>query len=44
MSIMTEQCHRLGMDFLPSVRMNEHYDIDPDDPSYGTLRRTTSNN
>ena len=39
MSIMTEQCHRLGMDFLPSVRMNEHYDIDPDDPSYGTLRR-----
>ena len=39
MSIMTEQCHRLGMDFLPSVRMNEHYDIDPDDPSYGRLRR-----
>ena len=39
MSVMTEQCHRLGMDFLPSVRMNEHYDIDPDDPSYGKLRR-----
>ena len=39
MSIMTGQCHRLGMDFLPSVRMNEHYDIDLDDPSYGRLRR-----
>ena len=39
MSVMTEQCHRLGMDFLPSVRMNEHYDIDPDDPAFGKLRR-----
>ncbi len=39
MAIMTEQCHRLGMDFLPSVRMNEHYDIDPDNPAYGKLRR-----
>ena len=39
MEIMAEQCHRLGMDFLPSVRMNEHYDIDSDDPSYGKLRR-----
>ncbi|MDE2716624.1 MAG: family 10 glycosylhydrolase, partial [Chloroflexota bacterium] len=39
MAVMTEQCHRLGMDFLPSVRMNEHYDIDPDDPAFGKLRR-----
>lgn len=39
MEIMTEQCHRLGIDFLPSVRMNEHYDIDINDPSYGKLRR-----
>ncbi len=39
MSVMTEQCHRLGMDFLPSVRMNEHYDIDLDDPAFGKLRR-----
>ena len=39
MSIMAEQCHRLGIDFLPSVRMNEHYDIAPDDPAYGRLRR-----
>ncbi len=38
MAVMTEHCHRLGMDFLPSVRMNEHYDIDLNDPSYGKLR------
>ena len=38
MAIMTEQCHRLGIDFFPSMRMNEHYDIEPSDPSYGRFR------
>ncbi len=38
MQVMLDQCRKLGMDFLPSVRMNEHYDIDPSDPSYGRYR------
>lgn len=38
MAIMTEQCHRLGIDFFPSLRMNEHYDIERSDPGYGRFR------
>ena len=36
--MLTEQCHRLGIDFMPSLRMNEHYPIPYDDPSYGKVR------
>ena len=38
-TIIAELCRRAGMDFFPSVRMNEHYDIDESSPSYSTFRR-----
>ena len=38
LTVLTEQCHRLGIDFMPSLRMNEHYPIPYDDPSYGKVR------
>ena len=31
--------HEAGIDLFASVRMNEHYDIDPASPRYGRLRR-----
>ena len=38
-TVIAELCRRAGMDFFPSVRMNEHYDIDEDSPSYSSFRR-----
>lgn len=38
-TVIAELCGRAGMDFFPSVRMNEHYDMDESSPSYSRLRR-----
>ena len=39
MTVISKLCRRAGMDFFPSVRMNQHYDTDISSPSYGRLRR-----
>ena len=39
MTVLPRLCHEAGMGFFASVRMNEHYEIDPASPSYGGLRR-----
>ena len=36
---LSKLCHEVGMKFYPSVRMNEHYDIDINSPRYGRFRR-----
>ena len=36
---LTELCHEADIEFFPSVRMNQHYDIDMASPSCGRLRR-----
>ena len=38
-TVIAELCRKAGLDFFPSVRMNEHYDIDISSPSYSRLRR-----
>jgi len=38
-TLISELCHQAGLRFFPSVRMNEHYDIDAAAPNYGRLRR-----
>jgi len=38
-TVIAELCKRAGLDFFPSVRMNEHYDMDVTSPSYSKLRR-----
>ncbi len=38
-TVIAELCRLAGMDFFPSVRMNEHYDIDESSPSYSRFRR-----
>ena len=38
-TLIAAQCRRAGIDFFPSVRMNEHYDMEIDSPSYSRLRR-----
>ena len=39
MTILTRQSRRAGLPFFPRVRMNSHYDMDPDHPGYGRFRR-----
>ena len=36
---LSKLCHEAGIKFFPSVRMNEHYDIDVNSPKYGRFRR-----
>ncbi|MBM61395.1 MAG: hypothetical protein CL484_00425 [Acidobacteria bacterium] len=36
---ITRQFHEAGIDLLPSLRMNSHYDSAYDSPSYGRFRR-----
>ncbi len=38
-TLIARLCHQAGLEFFPSVRMNEHYDIDEDAVNYGRLRR-----
>jgi hypothetical protein len=38
-TVIAELCKRAGVDFIPSVRMNEHYDMEESSPSYSKLRR-----
>ncbi len=38
-TVISELCRKAGMDFFPSVRMNEHYDMDVASPGYSRLRR-----
>ena len=38
-TVISGLCRRAGMDFFPSVRMNEHYDMDVSSPGYSRLRR-----
>ena len=39
MTILTRQSRKAGLPFFPRVRMNSHYDMDPDHPGYGRFRR-----
>lgn len=39
MTILTRQTREAGLPFFPRVRMNSHYDMDPDHPGYGRFRR-----
>ena len=36
---LSKLCHEAGIKFFPSLRMNEHYEIDIDSPTYGRFRR-----
>ena len=36
---ISKLCHQQGMRFFPSVRMNQHYDMDTSSPNFGRLRR-----
>lgn len=38
-TVISGLCRRAGIDFFPSVRMNEHYDMDESAPQYSRLRR-----
>ncbi|MYE88298.1 hypothetical protein F4X33_04800 [Candidatus Poribacteria bacterium] len=38
-TVIAELCQEAGMAFFPSVRMNEHYDMEESAPNYGQLRR-----
>ena len=38
-TVISRLCRRAGMDFFPSVRMNEHYDMEVSSPGYSRLRR-----
>ena len=38
-TVIAQLCHAAGMAFFPSVRMNEHYDMEESAPNYGRLRR-----
>ena len=38
-TVISQLCHDAGMAFFPSVRMNEHYDMEESAPNYGRLRR-----
>ena len=38
-TIISQLCHEAGLAFFPSVRMNEHYDMEESAPNYGRLRR-----
>ena len=39
MSALNELCRQAGVPFFPRFRMNSHYEIHPDHPSYGRFRR-----
>ena len=39
MTILTRQSREAGLPFFPRVRMNSHYDMDPNHPAYGRFRR-----
>ncbi len=39
LTAMVEVCREAGLDIFPSVRMNSHYDTDPDTPRGGRFRR-----
>lgn len=39
MGALTELCRQAGVPFFPRFRMNSHYEIHPDHPSYGCFRR-----
>ncbi|MQG39841.1 MAG: hypothetical protein FI718_07670 [SAR202 cluster bacterium] len=36
---LSKLCHEAGIKFFPSLRMNEHYEIDINSPTYGRFRR-----
>ena len=38
-TVIAQLCQEAGMAFFPSVRMNEHYDMEESAPNYGRLRR-----
>ena len=38
-TVIANLCRRAGVDFFPSVRMNEHYDMDESSPKFSRLRR-----
>ena len=38
-TVISRLCREAGMRFFPSVRMNEHYDIEEAAPNFGRLRR-----
>lgn len=38
-TVISELCREAGLAFFPSVRMNEHYDMEESAPNYGRLRR-----
>ena len=38
-TVIADLCREAGLSFFPSVRMNEHYDMDESAPNYGRLRR-----
>ena len=38
-TIIAQLCREAGLAFFPSIRMNEHYDMDEAAPNYGRLRR-----
>ena len=38
-TVIAALCREAGMAFFPSVRMNEHYDMEESAPNYGRLRR-----
>ena len=39
MEVISGLCRRAGLEFFPSVRMNEHYDMPESAPQYSHLRR-----
>ena len=39
LTAMAELCREAGLDIFPSIRMNSHYDTDPDTPRGGRFRR-----
>ncbi len=38
-TVIADLCREAGLSFFPSVRMNEHYDMEESAPNYGRLRR-----
>ena len=39
LTAMVELCREAGLDIFPSIRMNSHYDTDPNTPGGGRFRR-----
>ena len=38
-TVITQLCKEAGLKFMPSIRMNEHYDMEESSPTYGRFRR-----